>query len=164
MQLTYAASKLNQLFFGLILVLFSFTEISVMQLGKALVTPFHIVMLAFAVPVLVTAPASLRASKILLLLLGYILAINAIHFSQIRVTSFVYTLVYIAEFILILSLGRTVSTEYLKRIFQLIIVLYLINLGITQVLITTGLYNDILGMVLRSYNNIRPMGFSSEPS
>lgn len=164
MQLTYTASKLNQLFFGLILVLFSFTEISVMQLGKALVTPFHIVMLAFAVPVLITAPASLRAGKILLLLLGYIVAVNAIHFSQIRITSFVYTLVYIAEFILVVSLGRTVSTAYLRRIFQLIIILYLVNLGITQLLITTGFYNDILGMVLRSYNNTRPMGFSSEPS
>lgn len=164
MQLSIPAYKVDRLIVSLVLLLFSFTEISLMQVGKASVTPFHFVILAFAVPIMFTAPASFRVNRNALVLLLYIVLINIIHFSSIRVTSFIYTLVFFLEFILIISLARCLDAFSLKRVFQLIIILYFLNLCITTLLIQTGLYNDTLGIIFKAYYSMRPMGFSSEPS
>jgi len=164
MHLALNTSRVNHLFVGLVLVIFSFTEITVMQVGKAVITPFHFVVLGLVIPLLITNPAAIKADKLLLGLLAYILLVNAINFKGIRTSSFIYTLVFIIEFIMIMAIAKNIKANALKRFFQVILILYFINLCVTTLLIASGLYNLTSGTIFRAYFGMRPMGFSSEPS
>lgn len=164
MQLALNSSRVNQLIFGSLLVLISLTEIPIMQIEKAVITPFHFVMLLFSIPLLLFKPGIINISKYLIWLTIYILCINLLHLGSIRITSVVYTLVFVYEFIVLISLLKFVKLPDLKKIFLLILSIYFINIFFTFFLIKLRLYTPEIGFIFRAYNGERPMGFSSEPS
>ncbi|MCE3281636.1 MAG: hypothetical protein K0Q66_373 [Chitinophagaceae bacterium] len=149
---------------ALLLVLFSFTEIFIMQVGKAVVTPFHLVTLALSIPVLIFAPLIIKVDKRILWLFFYLALVNLVNYRQFKLTSFIYTTVLVYEFIILYSLFASVTLSQLRRVFKVIVLLYFFNLLITTLLLKLSIYPDALSGILKAYWGMRPMGFSSEPS
>lgn len=164
MHISLSKARVSYGLAALLMVLFSFTEIPVMQIEKAVITPFHFAILLVSVPILLTMPGVIVLNRLILLLAGYIVLINLLHFGGIRVTSFIYTLVFFYEYIFLVSLLRFIRLEDLKKVFLVILILYFLNILITFFIIQLNLYSDTIGFIFKAYFGSRPMGFSSEPS
>jgi hypothetical protein len=152
------------------LVLLSFTGINIMNIGKAMLTPFHLMMGCFiGIGMLVEFKGRFRFSFMLFLFIIYVLFINALRFPDIRYTSVLYTVIYAIEVMILYNFLRKCRPEAVLFAFELIINLYLINLFLGLVLDTLGIKIPAILQLIKVYYSVdgsggRPMGFSSEPS
>lgn len=153
-----------------LLIMMSFTGISVASLGKAVVTPFHLVMGAFiGYGILVSRKDKNYLFSSLLVLLAYILFVNVIQFPNIRYTSILYTIVFGLELTILYNLMRRCRPKVMILACKIIIYAYLGNLFMGFVFDTVGFRNGTVLKFIRVYysegeHGGRPMGFSSEPS
>ncbi|MFK7808012.1 MAG: hypothetical protein AB8F74_09460 [Saprospiraceae bacterium] len=156
---------------GLVMLLMlSFTGVSVAQLGKAMVTPFHLTMgFLIGYGILVSSKGDKKISVGLFLFMIYVIFVNVLQYPGIRYTSVLYTLIYGAEIMILNNLLKKCRLKTIIYTLELIINLYLINLFIGLVLDTLNLRLPGVDMFVRVYyeegsHEGRPMGFSSEPS
>ena len=151
-----------------ILLLFSFTGISVGSLGKAMVTPFHLGMgLLIAYGIFFGRKSNFYTFMSLNILAIWLLFVNAQHFPNIRYTSILYSIIFIVELTVFYNLIRSCRPGTLAEGFKLILYLYFFNLCIGFFMLMLNLQIPaiewIIGIARTSAGN-RPMGFSSEPS
>jgi len=103
-------------------VLLSFTGVSVTQIGKAMLTPFHLVMgLLIAYGMMVNKKGSVKFSFSLLLFMLYVLLVNVLQYPAIRYTSVLYTLIYGVEVTILFNFLIRGGQELLRAAFRLII-------------------------------------------
>ncbi|MFK7935394.1 MAG: hypothetical protein AB8G22_17905 [Saprospiraceae bacterium] len=152
-------------------VLLSWTGISVANLGKAMVTPFHLLMGAFiGYGILVSRKQQNHTFVSLVFLLAYVLFVNALQFPRIRYTSILYTVIYGVELTILYNLLRRCRADKITLAFKIIIYSYLANIFLGFVLDTLHIHSSALLRFIRIYytegstSDGRPMGFSSEPS
>ena len=149
----------------------SYTGISVANLGKAMVTPFHLIMgLFIAYGFMVSNKERNTVFGSLVILMAYVLLVNILQYPSIRYTSILYTIIYMIEFMILYNLLRRCKISVITLAFEIIIYTYLANLFLGLVFDTIGLKNDlILRFICVHYeegesHGGRPMGFSTEPS
>lgn len=153
-----------------LLTLLSFTGVSVAQIGKAMLTPFHLIMgLLIAYGMMTSRKGSVKFSFSLLIFMLYVLLVNVLQYPAIRYTSVLYTLIYGLEVTILFNFMKRCRQETMLAAFRLIINLYFINLFLGFVLVTLGIRFGPLEQIIRVYyaeggGGGRPMGFSSEPS
>ncbi|MEM9820734.1 MAG: hypothetical protein AAF985_06665, partial [Bacteroidota bacterium] len=152
----------------LLFILFSFTGISLFQVGKAMMTPFHILALLLSGwMALFGKKCHLGFLVSLNFLLFYILLNGALSYPNIRYTSIIYSVVFIIELIVFYNLIRYCNFKSIEEALKLIIYLYFVNLCLGTILIATNIHwpalEQIIGVARTSAGN-RPSGFSSEPS
>ena len=149
------------------LVLFSYTVIGVGTIGKAMLTPFHLVMgILLVVYALYVEKKNIQLFLSLLLLMGYMIFNNILNY-PIRFTSLTYSIIYGLELIVLYNLLRHCSKDLIKKAFYFIIASYGVNIVIGFLLIKLGLKIPVLEIVIgivRNESGVRAMGFSSEPS
>lgn len=155
--------------FGILLML-SYTGISVANLGKAMVTPFHLVMGFFiGYGFFVSRKEQNTVFASLVVLMAYVLFVNILQYPAIRYTSVLYTLIYGIEFMILYNLLRRCDVKVVVLALEVIIYSYLANLFLGFVFDTVNFRNDFVLRFIRVYYNEkvvggRPMGFSTEPS
>ncbi len=153
-----------------LLTLLSFTGVSVAQIGKAMLTPFHLVMgLLIGYGIMVNRKGNVKFSFSLLVFMLYVLLVNILQYPAIRYTSVLYTLIYGLEVTILYNFMKRCRLEVLIASFRFIIDLYFINLFLGFVLVTLGIRFGPIEQIVRVYytetgGGGRPMGFSSEPS
>ncbi len=152
----------------ILLLLMTFTGVSVGQLGKALLTPFHLIMgifMGFIIFFIRKSHFNLQIS--LLLLIGYIVLANTIIHPGSRITSVIYSVVLSFEYIIMYQLLLRVKKAIVLKAFTIIMFAYLINIFLGFVISSAHL-NIGQGIINVFYSegdgSARPMGFSSEPS
>ena len=151
-----------------ILVLFSFTGMSIGSLGKAMITPFHLVMgVLIAYGILFGRKSNFYTFMSLNILAIWLLFVNAQYFPRIRYTSILYSIIFVIELTVFYNLIRSCRLKTLVEGFKMILYLYFFNICIGFLIVTLGLnvpaVEWIIGVVRTTAGN-RPMGFSSEPS
>jgi hypothetical protein len=146
----------------------TFTGLSVGQLGKAMLTPFHLIMgifMGFIIFFIRKGHFNLQIS--LLLLIGYIVLANTIIHPGSRITSVIYSVVLSFEYVIMYQLLLRVKKEIVLKAFTIIMFAYLINIFLGFVISSAHL-NIGQGIINVFYSegdgSARPMGFSSEPS
>jgi hypothetical protein len=153
-----------------IFVLLSFTGISIANIGKAMLTPFHLLMgCIIGIGVLAEFKGRFRFSFSLFIFILYVLFNNTLHYPDIRYTSVLYTVIYALEVMILYNFLRKCRPEAILFAFELIINLYLINLLLGLVLDALGIQIPAVLQLIKVYYSAdgsggRPMGFSSEPS
>ncbi len=152
----------------ILLLLMTFTGVSVGQLGKAMLTPFHLIMgifMGFIIFFIRKGHFNLQIS--LLLLIGYIVLANTIIHPGSRITSVIYSVVLSFEYVIMYQLLLRVKKEIVLKAFTIIMFAYLINIFLGFVISSAHL-NIGQGIINVFYSegdgSARPMGFSSEPS
>jgi hypothetical protein len=153
----------------LILILLSFTGISVITIGKALLTPFHLCMgFLIGYGVLVSKKSEKRISLSLLSFMAYVLFVNILQYPSIRYTSILYTMIYGIEITILYHLLKKCSKGAILFAFKCIIYLYFANLFVGFILDTLHIRISLIETLVKVYYTEegagRPMGFSSEPS
>jgi len=151
-----------------ILVLFSFTGMSVGSLGKAIITPFHLLMgLLIGYGVFFGRKSNFYTFMSLNVLAIWLLFVNAQYFPNIRYTSILYSIIFVVELTVFYNLIRSCRPGTLAEGFKMILYLYFFNLCVGFFIVTLGLnipaIEWIIGVARTNAGN-RPMGFSSEPS
>lgn len=145
----------------------TFTGVSVGQLGKALLTPFHLVMGIFmGLIIFFIRKGHFNLQISLLLLIGYIVFANTVVHPGSRITSVIYSVALAFEYVIMYQLMVRVKQKVILRAFQVIMFSYLINIFLGFVISSAHL-NIGQGIVNVFYSidgSARPMGFSSEPS
>jgi hypothetical protein len=155
--------------FALLLTL-SYTGISVADLGKAMVTPFHLLMGFFIGYGLLVSKKSQNTTFVsLVVLLVYVLFVNILQYPAIRYTSILYTIIYGIELTILYNLMRRCRVKTIVFACEIIIYSYLANLFLGFVFDTINFRNDFVLRYIRVYyhekiDGGRPMGFSTEPS
>ena len=153
-----------------LLVTLSFTGISVATLGKALLTPFHLLMgLFIGYGILVSRKKENTVFVSLVLLLGHVLLVNLIQYPKILYTSILYSLIYGVELTILYNLMRRCSVKAILLALKIIIYAYMANLFLGFVFDLINFRNPFLLKYISVYYTEgeaggRPMGFSSEPS
>lgn len=152
----------------LLFILFSFTGINLIQISKAMLTPFHVMALLLgAWMVLFGKKSHLGFLVSLNLLFLYLLFNSALCYPNIRYTSLLYSTVFIFELIIFYNVIRYCQFKSIEEAFKLIIYLYFVNLCLGTVLILLNIHwpalEQIIGIARTTAGN-RPSGFSSEPS
>lgn len=148
----------------------SYTGISIANLGKAMVTPFHLVMGFFiGYGFFVSNKKQNTVFTSLVVLMTYVLFVNMLQYPAIRYTSVLYTLIYCIEFMILYNLLRRCEVKIVVLALEVIIYTYLANLFLGFVFDTVNFRNDFVLRFIRVYYNEkvvggRPMGFSTEPS
>lgn len=98
----------------------------------------------------------------------YILGLNLMNLSHVKVSSFIYTLVIIIEIILLYNIVYVMDTQKVKKVMKGIIGLYFFNILIATAIIMLHIYpNKYVLKIIQIYyfdGRIRPYGFSDEPS
>ena len=151
------------------LILLSFTGVSVGNIGKAMVTPFHLLMGGLIAYVIFIAPKKdLHVFLSLLVLIFYVIANNTYNYTNVRITSVIYTVVFALETIILYNLLRMCTIAQVQKAFKVIIYVYFLNVFIATLFALVGLKNGAIESIIRIYymdtGEARPMGFSSEPS
>ncbi|RMG77937.1 MAG: hypothetical protein D6714_19000 [Bacteroidetes bacterium] len=150
------------------LALMTYTGVSVGTIGKALLTPLHLVMGILMGYIIAFAPkARYHLPMTLLMLVGYIVFTNLFIYPEARITSVIYTFLFSFEYIIMYHLMMSVKQETIIKALQFIIYSYMVNilLGFAFSLVHQ---NPLDGIVNISYSangeGARPNGFSTEPS
>lgn len=151
------------------MILLSFTGISVATIGKAMLTPFHLVMGGLIVYVIFFAPKKdLHVFLSLLVLIFYIIANNTYNYTNVRITSVIYTVTFALETVILYNLLRMCTIAQVQKAFKVIIYVYFFNVLIATLFALVGLKNGAIESIIRIYymdtGEARPMGFSTEPS
>ncbi|MEM6964285.1 MAG: hypothetical protein AAF573_05935 [Bacteroidota bacterium] len=151
------------------IILQSFTGVSFGKIGKALLTPFHLVMgVLIGIGIFYAHKINREILTILLILLLYMLGVNLVNITNVKPTSVLYTVIFCTEMMILYNLMKSSSIPLLKRAFELIILLYFANvmLGMGTALagLNVGWVEEIIRLYYMENGDIRPMGFSSEPS
>lgn len=152
----------------LALILFSFTGISLINISKAMLTPYHLIMvLVGGWFVLIGKKKNLGFLVSANCLLFYLIFSNYLSYPDIRYTSILYSVVFIIEFIIFYNLIRYCRFKAIEEGLKSIIYLYFVNICIGTILLILGIQlpaiENFIGIVRTTAGN-RPMGFSSEPS
>lgn len=146
----------------------SMTGISVATVGKAPLTPFHLLMgLYIGYVTLFSKKLSLGLPVTLLTLGGFFLLNNAINYPAIRLTSLVYSLAFVLEMILLYNLLKQTDKSQLEWIFRAILVMFFANILLATLALKVGHTQSLAGGLIgitRANEESRPCGFSSEPS
>ena len=151
----------------ILLLLMTFTGVSVGQLGKALVTPFHLVMGIFmGLIILFIRKGHFNIQTSLLLLIGYIVLANTVIHPGSRITSVIYSVVLSFEYVIMYQLLVRVKKEIVLKSFVIIMFAYLGNIFLGFVISSAHLNigQGIINVFYSIDGSARPMGFSSEPS
>lgn len=154
----------------LLLLLLSFTGISVINIGKAMLTPFHLLMgFQIGYGLLVSTKLDKKISITLLTFMLYVLVINVIQHENIRFTSVLYTVIFGLEATILFNLLSRCRKEAILYAFKLIILCYFLNLFLGFCFDLINFRHDFVLKFIRVYYSKteaggRPMGFSSEPS
>lgn len=156
----------------LLFIFLSFTTLSFFKIGLAEFTLFHawtiltlliLVWLSYRKSQLVVAK-----SNLLLIFVTYLISINIYYINNIKITSFIYSVIILIELILLFNLIRQLSTERIKSIVKSIIFLYFINIFLTTICIILHIQlPEPLSYIFKIYDyadRIRPYGFADEPS
>ncbi len=152
------------------LILLSFTGISLINIGKAMLTPFHMIMaIQMVYALMVTKLRRKKISITLVLFMSYVVLINILQYPNFRITSVIYTLIYCIEIMLLINLITQCRIETILIAFRLIIYLFFFNILIAFCLDIIHFKHDLIARFFRIYYSPdeiygRPMGFSSEPS
>lgn len=149
-------------------ILFSFTGINLIQISKAMLTPFHVMALLLGGWIVLFGRKSHLGFLVSLnALFLYLLLNSALCYPNIRYTSLLYSTVFIFELIIFYNLIRHCQFKSIEEALKLIIYLYFVNLCLGMVLIILNIQwsalEQIIGIARTSAGN-RPSGFSSEPS
>ncbi len=153
-----------------LLVFMSFTGVSLGTIGKAMLTPFHLLMSGMILVFLVSRQKyEYRIPLSLCLLATWIIIVNLLNYHSLRMTSFIYSMVYFIEFFVLFNLNLFVKHSTVKKAFVFILYAYGINLLIGATLLSFHLELPVIKEFIRSYTIVetgeaRPMGFSTEPS
>lgn len=155
----------------LVVILFialSMTDISVATVGKAPLTPFHLLMaLCIGYVTLFSKKSSLGLPVTLLVLGSFFLLNNTINYPAIRLTSLVYSLAFVLEIILLYNLLKQSDKAQLEWVFVMILGMFFANILLAtlamQVGHTRSLASGFIG-ITETVDGSRPCGFSSEPS
>lgn len=151
-------------------VTMTYTGISFANLGKAMVTPFHLLMgFCIAYGLILSRKQSTYTFLTLVIFLIYVLIINGIQYPNIRYTSVIYTVVYGLETTILYNMLRRCKANDIVFAFRLIIYSYAANLFLGFAFDTIGFRNAFVLQYIKVYyaeggGGGRPMGFSSEPS
>jgi len=151
----------------ILLLLMTFTGVSVGQLGKALLTPFHLIMGVFiGLIVLFIRKGHINLQTSLLLLIGYIVLANTVIHPGSRITSVIYSVALSFEYVIMYQLLVRVKKEVVLRAFTIIMFAYMINIFLGFVISSAHLNigQGIINVFYSIDGSARPMGFSSEPS
>lgn len=165
---------MKQLVF-LICVALSFTGLSLFELGSAGFTVFHLVIIVFVIyNFIILLPDAKHLSINFLNLrefnftIAYIVIVNFLLLDSIKVTSFIYSLIILFEFIVLYNFAGKFGLFDIRKLAKSIIFLYFVNVFVTSLLIYTGnLPSSLFKVIFQYYDfdaQIRPYGFSSEPS
>lgn len=99
---------------------------------------------------------------------GYLCFSNLLHLGEIKISSFVFSLIILLEILLLFNLIKWLKPADIKFITKSIILLYFLNIGISSLFISFNYYpKNFLSSVFKIYffdGRIRPYGFSDEPS
>ena len=113
----------------ILLLLMTFTGVSVGQLGKALLTPFHLLMGVFiGFIILFIRKGHFNLQTSLLLLIGYIVLSNTIIHPGSRITSVIYSVALSFEYVIMYQLLVRVMKDIDLKAFTIIMFDYLINI------------------------------------
>lgn len=148
------------------------TQISFFEIGLASFTLFHFLaiwtLFVSSVDAFTNKNFSIKVPKYFCTLLFFVLFVNFFYIHAIKFTSFVYTLIILLELIILFNIVPRLNLSDIKRIIKIILLLYFINIFITSLLILFKIFpTGILAKVFQIYifgGQIRPFGFSSEPS
>ena len=148
------------------------TQISFFEIGLASFTLFHFLAIwtlcVSSINALRNENYLIKVPKYSGALLLFIILVNVIYIDRIKFTSFVYTLIILLEFIILFNVVPKLNLSDIKKIIKIIILLYFINIAITSVLILFNIFpTGIWARIFQIYifgGQIRPYGFSSEPS
>ncbi len=153
-----------------LLILLSFSGISVLTIGKAILTPFHL-LIGFHIVYGFLASNKLEKniSIPLLLFMLYVLGINLLQYDSIRPTSVLYTLIFCVEATIFFNLLKNCRISAIIYALKLIIILYFINIFFGFCFDLIQFKSEFVLKFIKVYyekgiSNGRPMGFSSEPS
>ncbi len=155
----------------LVVILFialSMTDISVASVGKAPLTPFHLLMaLYIGYVTLFSKKSALGLPMLLVLLGGFFLVNNVINYPAIRLTSLIYSLAFVAEMILLYNLLKQSDKAQLEWIFVVILGMFFANILLATFAMKIGHTRSLAGGLIgitETVDGSRPCGFSSEPS
>lgn len=151
------------------IICLSFTGISVGKIGKALLTPYHLMMgILIGIGLFYAHKINREIVVSLLILLLYMLGVNAFNIHSIKLTSVLYTVIFCLEMMILYNFMKSSSTAIIKRAFELVIILYFINVMIGFFFSLIGFHVPSIEQVIRIYHMLsgetRPMGWSTEPS
>ncbi|MEO1623883.1 MAG: hypothetical protein AAFV25_01905 [Bacteroidota bacterium] len=151
------------------LVLLSYTGISLGTIGKAMLTPYHVIMgVLIGLFALIMPKHRIQLFVSLLVLMMYVSLINVLNYASFKPTSLLYTLIFGIELIVLYNLIRQCSPEDIAGAFRFILISYIINIVAAFVVLSVGLghsfLQNIFGIAHLESGSSRPMGFSSEPS
>lgn len=167
-RLNYQLDWREKLTIGAIICL-SFTGISVGKIGKALLTPYHLMMgVLIGIGLFYAHKINREIVVSLLILLLYMLGVNVYNIHTVKLTSVLYSIIFCIEMMILYNFMKSTNTPILKRAFELVIILYFINVMIGFFLSLVGFHVPAIEQVIRIYHmqsgETRPMGWSTEPS
>ncbi|MEM9917136.1 MAG: hypothetical protein AAF990_03530 [Bacteroidota bacterium] len=150
-------------------ILLSYTGVSLGTIGKAMLTPYHVMMGALiAIFIFYRKKEYIHIFVSLLVLLFYVCLVNFLNYPDFKFTSLIYTLTFGIELIVLYNLIRDCAPDRIRKAFQFILLSYGINIVAGFVVLSAGLghsfLQNIFGIAHPESGGSRPMGFSSEPS
>jgi len=153
---------------AILFIALSMTGISLATVGKAPLTPFHLLMFLYIGYVTLFSKKSQLGLPVTLLALGgFFLLNNALNYPAIRLTSLVYSIAFVVEMILLYNLLKYADKASMKRIFVVILALFFVNIVLATFALgmgySTSLFGGFIGITQITAGS-RPCGFSSEPS
>lgn len=149
-------------------ILMSYTGVSLMKIGKAMLTPFHASMgLMIAYVFIFAKKGKYNIQVSLFALIGYIVFINVMNFPNTRVTSVIYTVTFGIEYLILYQLLLMVDKKTVIKGLTLIVFTHGINVLLGFLL--SSIHADFGQGIINVHHGVggesgRPMGFSSEPS
>ncbi|MFT5253267.1 MAG: hypothetical protein ACI87N_002297 [Flavobacteriales bacterium] len=151
------------------IICLSFTGISVAKIGKALLTPYHLMMgVLIVVGLFYAHKINKEIILSLLILLLYMLGVNIFNIQTVKLTSVLYTVIFCIEMMILYNFMKASTTPVLKRALELVIILYFINVMIGFCFSLVGFHVPAIEQIIRIYHmqsgETRPMGWSTEPS
>lgn len=146
----------------------SYTGVSLMKIGKAMLTPFHALMgLMIAYIFIFARKGKYHVQVSLFALIGYIVFINILNFPNTRVTSVIYTVTFGIEYLILSQMLLMVDRQTVIKGLTLILFTYAPNVLIGFFL--SSIHSEFGQGIINVHHGLdgeggRPMGFSSEPS
>jgi hypothetical protein len=151
------------------IICLSFTGIGVGKIGKALLTPYHLMMaILIGISFFYAHKVNREIILSLLILLLYMLGVNAFNIHTVKLTSVLYTVIFCMEMMILYNFMKASTTLVLKRAFELVLILYFINVMLSFCFSLVGFHVPAIEQIIRVYHmqsgETRPMGWSTEPS
>ena len=153
----------------IILVLLSFTNVSLFQIGNANFTLFHLYFSYFFVNLLRYNGINFRIPKYFYLFIINTIFVNLINLDAIKVTSFIYTLITSVIILVLFNGLKKINKSTINKAIKVIFLVNLISVLIAHLFVYIGYEpNDFLksfvGIYFSNEGEFRPHAFSEEPS